>query len=31
MRYGCDIALDDETNAHGRRFKFIIDLAAAAS
>jgi signal transduction histidine kinase len=31
MRYGCDIELDEQTNAYGRRFRFVVDLAAAAS
>ncbi len=31
MRYGCEISLDDETNAYERRFRFVVDLTAAAS
>jgi signal transduction histidine kinase len=30
LRYGCDIGLDEQINAHGRRYKFVVDLAAAA-
>jgi C4-dicarboxylate-specific signal transduction histidine kinase len=29
-RYGCDITLDEQANPHGRRFKFVVDLASAA-
>ena len=30
MRYGCEIAFNEEMDLHGRRFKFVVDLAAAA-
>lgn len=28
LRYGCDVTLSDARNAHGRRYRFDIDLAA---
>jgi len=28
LRYGCDVTLADARNAHGRRYRFDIDLAA---
>jgi signal transduction histidine kinase len=31
MRYGCNIELSEQTNAYGRRFKFVVDLATAAA